>query len=46
MLRSETNSQISSNLDFPDLTPKIFDKHIEIKLGARGKPSTVVYRAG
>ena len=45
LLRSETNSQILSNLHFCDPFTPIFDKHVSAGLGSRGKPSTCVYRA-
>ena len=46
LVRSETNSQILRNLHFCEPFTPIFDKHVETRLAARGKPSTIVYRAG
>ena len=46
LVRSETNTQILRYLHFSDPFTPIFDSPVESKLGARGKPSTIVYRAG
>ena len=46
LLRSQTNLQILRNLHFCARKTHFFDSPIDARLDARGKPPTVVYRAG